>query len=68
MEFEISPVLFEWLLADWAGYRLDSDRAKLFPHLRDLNWQQLAGQLPLPYNKSRSASNRRDKFSGSYAR
>ena len=43
MELEISPVMFEWLLADWAGY---ADRPEaVFPDLVGINRDSLADEL-----------------------
>jgi len=43
MEMEISPVMFEWLLADWAGY---SDRPEVvFPELGSVDRARLADEL-----------------------
>ena len=43
MKSKISDRVFEWLLADWAGY--GDNPAELFPSLRGVNYGSLADEL-----------------------
>ena len=43
MDVEIRPKVFEWLLANWAGY--SDNPAAIFPSLKDQNPKDLAGEL-----------------------
>jgi len=43
MEAELSGMVFEWLLADWAGYR--NDPGNVFPSLRDIDPAVLNDEL-----------------------
>ena len=45
MNTELSSQMFEWLLADWAGYREDPE--KVFPSLKGENLQQISGELDI---------------------
>ena len=43
MEAELSGMVFEWLLADWAGY--GNDPGNVFPSLRDIDPAVLNDEL-----------------------
>ena len=43
MEVELTDHLFEWLLAQWAGY--SDNPAKVFPHLDDMDSEILEYEL-----------------------
>ena len=43
MDVEIRPMVFEWLLAGWAGYR--DNPAAVFPSLQEQDPKDLAGEL-----------------------
>ena len=43
MNAELSPQMFEWLLAAWAGHRDDPE--KIFPSLKGESLQQLDDEL-----------------------
>ena len=45
MSTELSSQMFEWLLADWAGYREDPE--VIFPSLKGENLQQLSDKLDM---------------------
>jgi len=53
MELNLSSILFEWLLADWAGYH--DEPAEIFPSLKDVNVSELSNELSsvlsVPENK-----------------
>ena len=53
MTGELSPTVFEWLLADWAG--LGDDPAALFPSLDRYESQDLLAELDLAIQDAQSA-------------
>ena len=45
MEITLSNQIFEWLLADWAGY--GDNPHEVFPSLRHVDHERLADELDL---------------------
>jgi len=52
MASELSGVVFEWLLANWAG--CSEDPGALFPHLQQVNEADLAEELAQAIHKARA--------------